>query len=653
MTRAAPDGDFRGEPGPRPGRARSRLLFLAVAVVIAGFCAASGLTLLELRQSTYAQAVKDETNLLNAFAQDIARNIEVYDASLKGVVDGLALPDLAGLSPHFQDLLLYDRSISAKDLGAILVLDRTGRVVRGSRPEAVGSDFSDREYFLAQRQRPDRGLFISAPFVRRVTGSDQVVALSRALRAPDGAFAGVVVGTMQLSYFRDLFSSADVGPRGAVNLFRTDGIALMRVPFDPARIGASFAASGNFQRFLRSRSGTFAGTAAVDGVDRIYSFTHVGDLPLIVNVALAEADVFAVWKTKTAIITAALLTLCAMAAALAYGLRRQLHRTAQTQAMLRRSEAQHRLFADHAQDVILRLDRGLRQTFVSPAVAAMLGHAPAEMLGRPLEGWIHPEDWPTVATLIVAAQGEGTNAEATCRLRHRDGHHVWAEGRYSTVPGDGGFVAVLRDVGKRKAAEEKLEALNAELALVARSDALTGLANRRAFDETLEREWRRAARENAPMSLLLLDIDRFKGFNDRYGHQEGDACLRAVAAALRDAVRRSGDFTARYGGEELVVVMPSTDAAGAARVAERVRADVEGLRIPHLGNPDCGAVVTASLGCATLRAADLAEAADGPAALVARADACLYEAKRAGRNRVGPPQTPPQTAPQTARDAAA
>ncbi|WP_319936598.1 GGDEF domain-containing protein, partial [Lichenihabitans sp. Uapishka_5] len=223
------------------------------------------------------------------------------------------------------------------------------------------------------------------------------------------------------------------------------------------------------------------------------------------------------------------------------------------------------------------------------------------------------------------------------------------EGRYSLVPENGDFIVVLRDVSQRKAAEEKLERLNTELSRVARSDALTGLSNRRHFDEVLDAEWRRAKRDEGSLSLLLLDVDRFKAYNDRYGHQEGDACLRAVATTLQDSIRRPGDLVARYGGEEFVIVLPGTDEAGAAQVAERVRVAVEGLALAHDGNMPCGSVVTVSLGCATTRPAE----ADGETTgLVATADTRLYEAKRLGRNRIVTAASTAPTAPPQSDEAA-
>src|SRR6476620_5878701 len=126
-----------------------------------------------------------------------------------------------------------------------------------------------------------------------------------------------------------------------------------------------------------------------------------------------------------------------------------------------------------------------------------------------------------------------------------------------------------------------LERLNQELQRLTATDSLTGVANRRRFDEALDHEWRRAARVNAPLSCIMIDIDHFKAFNDRYGHLQGDACLRQIAHSLVATVRRAGDFVARYGGEEFAVVLPGTTQAGAARVAEQLRAGIEALRLPN------------------------------------------------------------------------
>ena len=189
-----------------------------------------------------------------------------------------------------------------------------------------------------------------------------------------------------------------------------------------------------------------------------------------------------------------------------------------------------------------------------------------------------------------------------------------------------GVVAVARDITERKA-------LETQLAWLARFDALTGVANRRAFDEALEHEWQRCIQAGLPIALILVDVDRFKAYNDHYGHQGGDACLRIVAATVGATIRRSADLVARYGGEEFAVLLPETDAEGAEAIAELLRHEVEALGLPHAAHgAECG-VVTVSVGLAALRSATC-RAACGPEALLEAADRALYRAKQGGRNRV-------------------
>ncbi|AWJ90840.1 diguanylate cyclase response regulator [Azospirillum baldaniorum] len=161
------------------------------------------------------------------------------------------------------------------------------------------------------------------------------------------------------------------------------------------------------------------------------------------------------------------------------------------------------------------------------------------------------------------------------------------------------------------------------------ADGLTGIANRRRFDEVLLREWRRCGRVQLPLSLIMLDVDQFKPYNDHYGHQAGDECLRAVAQLLAEQMMRPGDLIARYGGEEFVCLLPETDEGGAVQVAERLRETVADRRLPHAVS-HVADHVTISLGVATARPT----LDDTPDRLTQLADGLLYEAKRAGRNRV-------------------
>jgi len=199
------------------------------------------------------------------------------------------------------------------------------------------------------------------------------------------------------------------------------------------------------------------------------------------------------------------------------------------------------------------------------------------------------------------------------------------------------FRKVMRQIAVRdrieaslRQATTQLQHANADLAARAAQDGLTGLANRRSFDETLAQELNRARRNGQRLSLIMLDVDFFKKFNDQYGHVAGDACLQAVAGAVARSVGRTEDLAARYGGEEFAVILPGTGTAGALDVAEAIRAAVVALQIPHAASAID--VVTVSLGAATLEP-DLGRHADAKE-LIRQADALLYQSKNSGRNRV-------------------
>ncbi|MEL7635888.1 MULTISPECIES: diguanylate cyclase [Sporomusa] len=192
------------------------------------------------------------------------------------------------------------------------------------------------------------------------------------------------------------------------------------------------------------------------------------------------------------------------------------------------------------------------------------------------------------------------------------------------------------EIDQRKAREaelvkvlEELENANRELSRLSSLDGLTGIANRRHFEQIYDMEWRRAARTGSELSVLFLDLDFFKYYNDTYGHQEGDDCLKQVAAAAGRVLKRPGDLLARYGGEEFVVILPETSIAGAVEVAEAIRKAIERCNIPHSASP-VAAYVTMSVGVA----GGLVTQEDKPSDFIARADKALYEAKHSGRNRV-------------------
>ena len=195
---------------------------------------------------------------------------------------------------------------------------------------------------------------------------------------------------------------------------------------------------------------------------------------------------------------------------------------------------------------------------------------------------------------------------------------------------------IKQEIDRRKQREDELlrvtrqlEEANHNLQKLSFLDGLTGIANRRRFDEMLLNEWQRAIRENIPISLIILDIDYFKNYNDRYGHLMGDECLKRVAKSFGSALKRSADLVARFGGEEFAVVLPNTDRKGAIATAEMLRRGIEEMMIPHMAS-SVGSYLTVSAGVASTVPARYSR----PDELVQSADEALYQAKHTGRNKV-------------------
>jgi diguanylate cyclase (GGDEF)-like protein/PAS domain S-box-containing protein len=304
-----------------------------------------------------------------------------------------------------------------------------------------------------------------------------------------------------------------------------------------------------------------------------------------------------------------------------------------TERRLREIVSLHRLVTENSRDAIIVADFNGHRSYVSAASESMSGWTPEEVLAQDSLELVHPKDQPRVKAAVRELRSGSEGAMVECRVRKRNGEYLWVEAALRVVrdPGTGiplGILNTVRDISERKRSEQQLQGAYRAVEALALTDGLTGLANRRRFDQCLAAEWRRSLRDRHPLSLLMLDVDKFKAYNDTYGHQRGDNCLKQIAEACMDVVSRPGDLVARFGGEEFVVILPNTESEGAMQVGNEICEALRSRRLPHDGS--LPGIITISIGCATL----VPEFGKHPPDLIAMADHALYEAKRNGRNQV-------------------
>ncbi|WP_170162387.1 sensor domain-containing diguanylate cyclase [Caldimonas tepidiphila] len=618
---------------------RVGLLLLAVCLALAAVTASF---LWQARRTALSQAELASRNLAASVLDQVVEQTRQADLMVGLIVQTLqAAPGGQRDASRLRDSIL--RAVTEHPtLHELYVYDRDGALQASSDAEQRQERSAGaREFFAFHRANPADVLHVGRPYRTEADG-DWVIPLSRRVSAVDGGFAGVVVGVLALERLTAYFEQFDLGPDGLLALNTRDATLLARRPHVEQAIGRSLKDSLLYrEHYSRAAAGTFMATSPVDGIERQYSFAHSATYPVMVVVASTKEHVLAGWR-KTAAINAlvigGLLLLLAFAGARTRrALVRQRRLTEELQRSNRRLGDLERAIDEH--ELVSITDVQGRIVHVNDRFCALAGYGRQELLGRDhrmLNSERHPraffrEMWRTIA------RGEVWKGEI--RNRAKDGSSHWVE--TTIVPfldAEGKpyqYIAIRSDITERKRAENEIRAAyedlaraNQQLSRLAAFDELTGLANRRHFDETLADEFKRAHRSATPLSVLMLDVDFFKQFNDSYGHTAGDACLRRVAMAIRHALRRPGDLPARWGGEEFAVLLPQTDAEGALAVAQLVRGALLSQSIEHRGSP---------LGCVTIsvgvHCSMPSRGGPGPAGMMECADRALYAAKQRGRNR--------------------
>ncbi|WP_130928755.1 sensor domain-containing diguanylate cyclase [Pseudomonas sp. Sample_20] len=448
------------------------------------------------------------SNIVLAAEQQARDTMLQADNTLRDLAERVAHD---GSGPDQQERLTKLMARQVNDIEGVqglFIFDAQGNWMANSFSEGLQTkNNGDRAYFRYHREHDDQSIHVGSIVESRTTG-DMVIPISRRIQTADGAFAGVALATVPVSYFQSFFKRMAVDDEGVIFLALDNGELLARRPTVAALMTTNLSKGEIFSRYLpESDSGTAVIKSIVDGIERIYAYRRLAGLPIVAAAGVSYEHVFAPWWS-----------------------------------------------------------------YVYQSVAL-------------------------VGSIILALAILGS--------------------------------LLYRQIQQLLVAEYELKIIRKELEVIAHTDSLTSLANRRSFDLAIDKEWKRATRNQTSISVILLDIDLFKQYNDRYGHLSGDDCLVHVANLIAANVNRPGDIAARYGGEEFVVLLPDTELAGAVMVAENIRLSLSNANLQHSASP-FGIVTISSGVVSTSRTGE-----KSPKEFLVEADRLLYAAKSQGRNRVG------------------
>ncbi|MET4763164.1 sensor domain-containing diguanylate cyclase [Bradyrhizobium ottawaense] len=608
----------------------SRLPLRAAAFVVltcATILGVSGWREWAARDAVLRGAETEMANVARSLTQHAEDSLDLLDSGVVGVVSRLEMDGTAPATIAKLRTLLEVRKKAIERVHSLAIIDDQGNWL--TSPGTIGSTLSDDAFFRYHQLSPKREPYVGRP-VKSLLDGEWVVTLSRRFNKPDGTFGGVVLATISSKYLSHFYEQFEIGRNSSVSLTHGDGLIIARNPSNETFVGRSVSDKPLFRdASLQRPSGAYYFKSPLDGAERVSFFKRSSRFPLLLLATVDKDELLAPWRAAAISRMLYVVALVMLIAVIGAVLVRQLQRGQRMAAALIEKEAHFRLLAEGSSDMVTRIGLDERLRYVSPSSARVVGWRANQLIGTPALAGINPEDLPEVQAIVDAMKrGEREEARLTYRNSHRQNGEVWLESTMRVTRKDNGrvdgVVAISRDITEHKKLETRLETLAIE-------DSLTGLANRRRFDERLKEEWARAYRDRSSLALLMIDVDHFKAYNDEYGHPAGDACLRLVAKIIAAETQRAGDLAARYGGEEFAMLLPNTDAAGCALFGERIRSAIHEAGLVHATNLESGCV-TASVGGATCRPA--LERTAGVASLVEAADRALYAAKDAGRDRL-------------------
>lgn len=608
----------------------SRLPLRAAAFVVltcVAILGVSGWREWAARDAVLKGAETEMSNVARSLTQHAEDSLDLLDSGVVGVVSRLEMDGAGPVTIAKLRNLLEARKKAMERVHSLAIIDDQGNWL--TSPGTIASTLSDDAFFRYHQLSPKREAYVGHP-VKSLVDGEWVVTLSRRFNKTDGSFGGVVLAAISSKYLAHFYEQFEIGRNSSVTLMYGDGLIIARNPNNEKFVGRSVADTALFRDpSLQRPSGAYQFKSPLDGAARVSFFKRSGRYPLVLLATVDKDELLVPWRAAAISRLLYVVALVILIAVIGAVLVRQLQRGQNMAAALIEKEAHFRLLAEGSSDMVTRIGLDERLRYVSPSSNRVVGWRPNQLIGTDALAGIHPEDRPHVQAIVDAMKrGDTDEARVTYRNVHRQNSEVWLESNMRVTRKDNGnvdgVVAISRDISEQKKLETRLETLAIE-------DSLTGLANRRRFDERLNEEWARAYRDRSSLGLLMIDVDHFKAYNDEYGHPAGDACLRVVAKIIAAEMQRVGDLAARYGGEEFAMLLPNTDAAGCARIGERIRSAVHDAGLVHASNP-MAPCVTVSLGGAASRPSF--ERTAGAGSLVEAADQALYAAKDAGRDRL-------------------
>lgn len=619
----------------------SRALTLLIILVCASLIALTAFLGWHSRLDWLSNAQKSTENLTYSVVQHTEATFRQTDTVVQDIVERVEKDGVDELELLYLQKILVSRIQQQPQLHGLFVYDESGRWIAHSQQDtssnAIGSAHG---YFQHHRTHASRAVLIGAP-VRSKATQEWIVPVSRRVNTPDGRFAGVVLATIKLSHFSAYHQQFNIGKEGLIAMNLTSGELMARRPLSADLIGNSLANTRMFkEHFSRYLNGTVTAPSPLDGIVRQYAFRRLDHYPVFVVSAIPVDEILAGWRQRMLLQSGLVLSMTCAIAAGGYTLVRQVKM--QTIAKKKLNESYVKIknlelaLDEHA--IVAITDTNHKIIHANNRFCAVSKYSRGELLGQ--DAAIVSSGFHSDAFLmqVRATIDSGKVWKGETKNKAKDGSFYWCSSSVVPFLDESGkpyqYVSIRTDITAQKQAEEQLvkakyilEKHNSHLELLSNQDGLTGLSNRRQFDSSLKEEAARATRTKLSLALLMIDVDYFKKYNDRYGHPAGDVCLQQVAHALTINIKRPGDVVARYGGEEFAVLLPNTNLDGARVVAENIRSTLLNLAVPHTDNPF--GIVTVSIGFHALVPKTCESVILD---LIPGADQALYAAKAAGRN---------------------